>query len=59
MQASTFIETIQARQGFKIACIEEVAFRQGFITAAQLRRLAAGLNNAYGQYLQDISQEER
>jgi len=51
MQAANFVETIEARQGFKIACIEEVAFRKGFITGDQLRALARSLPNAYGQYL--------
>jgi glucose-1-phosphate thymidylyltransferase len=50
--ASTFIETIEKRQGLKIACPEEVAFRMGYIDAAQVRRLAAPLkNSSYGEYL--------
>ena len=50
--ASTFIETIEKRQGLKIACPEEVAFRMGFIDAAQVERLAEPLRqSAYGQYL--------
>jgi glucose-1-phosphate thymidylyltransferase len=57
MQASTFVETIQARQGFKIACIEEVAFRQGFITGEELRQLSEPLKNGYGTYLRDIAFE--
>jgi len=51
MQAANFVETIEARQGFKIACIEEVAFRKGYITGDQLRALAKSLPNAYGEYL--------
>jgi glucose-1-phosphate thymidylyltransferase len=52
MQASMFIETIEQRQGLKIACPEEVAYRMGFIDAAQVERLAEPLrDNPYGQYL--------
>src|SRR5262249_16442693 len=57
MQASTYVETIQARQGFRIACIEEVAFRQGFITAQHLLPRAEPLKNGYGKYLQEIATE--
>ena len=50
-----FIETIEKRQGLKIACIEEVAYRMGYIDAGQLRRLAEPLaQNGYGQYLLEI-----
>jgi glucose-1-phosphate thymidylyltransferase len=54
MQAANFVDTIEARQGFKIACIEEVAYRKGFINADQLRALAKKLPNAYGAYLLEI-----
>jgi glucose-1-phosphate thymidylyltransferase len=58
LEASTFIETIEKRQGLKIACIEEVAYRQGYIDAAQLRRLAQPMQkNGYGQYLLSILAE--
>jgi glucose-1-phosphate thymidylyltransferase len=58
LEASTFIETIEKRQGLKIACIEEIAYRQGFIDAEQLRRLAEPLkNNGYGQYLLKVLAE--
>jgi glucose-1-phosphate thymidylyltransferase len=54
-QAASFIQTMEQRQGFKIACIEEIAYRQGYIDAAQLDRLAQPLaKNGYGQYLLDI-----
>jgi glucose-1-phosphate thymidylyltransferase len=53
--ASTFIETIEKRQGLKIACPEEIAYRMGFIDAAQLEQLAGALRkSAYGEYLLQI-----
>ena len=52
LQAASYIETIEQRQGLKIACIEEIAWRQGFIDDAQLRELAVPLMaNDYGRYL--------
>lgn len=52
MEAANFIQTIQKRQGLKVACIEEIAFDKGYINAAQLARLAEPLKkNDYGQYL--------
>ena len=58
MQAGMFIQTIEQRQGLKIACPEEVAYRMGFIDAAQVERLAEPLrNNTYGQYLLQILRE--
>ena len=52
LQAGLFIETIEKRQGLKIACPEEIAYRQGYISAEQVRRLAEPLKkNGYGQYL--------
>jgi glucose-1-phosphate thymidylyltransferase len=58
LEASMFIETIEKRQGFKIACPEEIAYRMGFITAAGLEKLASTLNSeAYRRYLLDILTE--
>ncbi len=54
LQGSNFIETIEARRGFKVACLEEIAFNKGFIDAAQLERLGRGMKNPYGQYLLEI-----
>lgn len=52
IQASTFIASIEQRQGLKVACLEEIAYRKGFIDGAQLRKLAEPLaKNQYGEYL--------
>jgi glucose-1-phosphate thymidylyltransferase len=54
--ASTFIETIEKRQGLKIACLEEIAYRMGYIDQEQLRRLAEPLRqSAYGEYLLNVA----
>jgi glucose-1-phosphate thymidylyltransferase len=55
LEAAHFIETIERRQGLKIACPEEIAFRMGYIDAAQLERLAQPMKkNSYGQYLLEV-----
>lgn len=58
-QASDFIQTLEQRQGVKIACIEEIAYRQGYIDSEQLRHLANSLaKSSYGRYLLDILNDE-
>lgn len=61
LQASVFVHTMEARQGLKIACIEEVAFLQGFITEEKMLRLADGFGkvgkNSYGDYLRMVAQD--
>jgi glucose-1-phosphate thymidylyltransferase len=58
LEAGTFVETIEKRQGLKIACVEEVAYRMGYINAAKLTDLAQPMrNNGYGQYLLQLIKE--
>jgi glucose-1-phosphate thymidylyltransferase len=55
LDAGSFVETIEKRQGLKIACVEEVAYRMGYISEAQMRKLAEPmLKNGYGQYLMQV-----
>ncbi len=60
MQASNFIEAIEERQGLRVACIEEIAYRMGYIDANQLEILAQPfIKNGYGKYLLSILEHER
>ena len=59
LQASNFIQAIEQRQGLKVACPEEVAYKMGFIDAAQVRTIAGSMKgNEYGQYLERMLEEE-
>jgi glucose-1-phosphate thymidylyltransferase len=59
MEASHFVHTIEARQGLKVACLEEIAYHQGWLTAEQLARQAEALSKTgYGQYLQRLLTQE-
>ena len=59
LQACNFVETIQERQGLKIACVEEIAFRQGYITREKLAELSAQMGkSSYGDYLLRLASEE-
>ncbi len=58
LEAGTFVQTIEERQGLKVACLEEIAFRKGYIDRAQLKSLAEPLaKTGYGQYLRRIAEE--
>lgn len=60
LEASQFIQTIEHRQGLKIACPEEIAYRNGFIDATQLEKLAAPLKKSgYGEYMMQVLKEKR
>ena len=54
IEAASFVRTLEQRQGFKIGCPEEIAWRKGFIDINALERLAAGMTNAYGDYLRRL-----
>ena len=58
LQASNYIQTIETRQGLKISCIEEIAFKRGFITKEQLCEIAEKMKNStYGQYLLRLAED--
>jgi glucose-1-phosphate thymidylyltransferase len=57
IDASTFIRTIEERQGLKIGCVEEVAYRSGYISKEMLKKLAGGFPAGYGEYLMKVAEE--
>jgi glucose-1-phosphate thymidylyltransferase len=58
LQASSFIQTLEERQGLMVACVEEIAFRMGYITAEEVLRLASPMsNNSYGEYLRRLVED--
>jgi glucose-1-phosphate thymidylyltransferase len=60
LDAAEFVRTIEQRQGWMIACVEEIAYRSGFIDAEQLLHIAASLKNTYyGRYLETVAHEAR
>ena len=60
LQASAFIQTLEERQGLMVACIEEIAFKMGYITAADVTRIAEPMRrNSYGQYLLSLVDQDR
>ena len=54
LQAANFVETVQHREGLCIACLEEVAYRMGFISLVQVEELAGTMHSSYGEYLREI-----
>jgi glucose-1-phosphate thymidylyltransferase len=59
LQASNFVQAVEDRQGLMVSCIEEIAYRKGYISSAQLQKIAEGLKkSSYGEYLQRILEEQ-
>jgi glucose-1-phosphate thymidylyltransferase len=59
LEASSFVQTIEHRQGYKIACLEEIAFKQGWLSAKEIKAIAERFNkNGYGDYLLDVLRRE-
>lgn len=59
IDASLFIKTIEERQGLKIGCIEEIAYKKGYIGTKQLKELAGNINTSYGEYLKGLLRDEK
>ena len=57
IDASNFIKTIEDRQGLKVACLEEIAYEQGFIEMGKLKELAGKYRNNYGEYLSKLIED--
>lgn len=58
IDASSFIKTVEDRQGLKIGCVEEIAYHMGFITAKDLLKISSGIKTKYGDYLRKIVEDE-
>lgn len=59
LQAANFVQTIEERQGLRVSCLEELAYRRGYITDEQLLKLADQIHNEYGEYLASLIVEEK
>ena len=60
LEASSFVQAVETRQGLKVACLEEIAWRKGYITSDDVRRLAEPMaKNGYGQYLLELMDSEK
>lgn len=55
LEAGQFVQTIEKRQGLKVACLEEIAFSKGYISVAELLKLADQYPNHYGDYLREVA----
>ena len=58
LQACNFVETVQERQGLRIACLEEISFRKGWISRAELLALGRDVKSSYGAYLRALAEGE-
>ena len=60
LEASSFVQAVETRQGLKVACLEEIAWRKGYITSDDVRHLAEPMaKNGYGQYLLELVDSEK